>query len=108
MTFGERCTFIRKKKKMSQADMGKALSIGGDAYGRYERGEVKPSIQVAIKVANILNVSLDYLAGKSDLELDEKMIKRIELVSKLPEDQKEHILVVLDAFIDRMKIQGFV
>ncbi len=34
MTFGERCTLIRKRKKISQAQMGKALKIEGDAHGQ--------------------------------------------------------------------------
>jgi len=106
MIFGERCSQIRKRKKLSQAQMGKLLNIDGDAYGRYERNEVKPSIEMATKIANTLEVSLDYLVGKSDLPFDNEMIKRIQLVSKLPEKQKEHVFVFLDAFIDRMKLQG--
>ena len=48
--------------------MGKLLGIDGDAYGRYERAEVKPSIEMATKIAEVLEVSLDYLVGKTDLE----------------------------------------
>jgi transcriptional regulator with XRE-family HTH domain len=43
LLFGERLTQIRKKKELSQADVGMLLDIDGDAYGRYERNEVKPS-----------------------------------------------------------------
>ena len=32
--FGERLTKIRKKRKLSQAEVGKLLGIDGDAYGR--------------------------------------------------------------------------
>lgn len=37
MTFGERLTQVRKRKSLSQADIGKKIGINGDAYGRYER-----------------------------------------------------------------------
>lgn len=37
MTFGERLGLVRKRKKLSQADVGKLIGINGDAYGRYER-----------------------------------------------------------------------
>jgi transcriptional regulator with XRE-family HTH domain len=106
MTFGERCSHIRKRKKISQAQIGKCLKIDGDAYGRYERDEVKPSIEMAKKISDVLDVSLDYLVGKTDLELDNEMLKRVRLVSKLPKQEKEHVFIFLDSFIDRMKLKG--
>ncbi len=106
MTFGERCNLIRKRKKISQAQMGKALKIDGDAYGRYERSGVKPSIEMAKKISDALNVSLDYLVGKTDMELDDDMLKRIQLISKLPKEEKGCVFIFLDSFIDRMKLKG--
>ena len=103
MTFGERITQVRKKQKMSQAQMGGALGIDGDAYGRYERGEVKPSIEMATKIADVLEVSMDFLVGKTDLELDKATLNRIQEVSKLTEKDKEHIFVTLDAMIRDFK-----
>ncbi len=105
MTFGERCTLIRKRKKISQAQMGKALKIEGDAYGRYERSGVKPSIEMVKKIADALNISLDYLVGKIDTELDNEMLKRIQLISKLPEQEKGYVFIFLDSFIDKMKLK---
>jgi hypothetical protein len=51
-------------------------------------------------------VSLDYLVGKTDMELDTDMLKRVQAVSNLPEKEKETVFVFLDSFIDRMKLQG--
>lgn len=34
LLFDERLTHIRKKKKLSQAEVGKLLEIDGDDYGR--------------------------------------------------------------------------
>lgn len=106
MLFGDRLTQVRKKKKLSQSEIGKILGIDGDAYGRYERNEVKPSIEMATKIAEALKVSLDYLVGKTDLELDNDTLKRVQDISKLPEKEKEHVYAFLDAFITKMRIQG--
>lgn len=55
----------------------------GSAIGRYERDEMKPSIEAAAKMAQIFDVSLDWLVGHTDMELDKKMIQRIEQVTKM-------------------------
>ena len=50
---------------LSLAEEGKKIGINGDAYGRYERNEVKPTIEMAVKIAQALEVSLDYLTRNS-------------------------------------------
>ena len=54
-----------KQKNMSQTDLGKAVGVAREIIGRYERNEVLPSIEVAAKIADVLEVSLDYLTGNS-------------------------------------------
>lgn len=99
MTIGEHITTLRKKRGISQGNLGKMVGTSGDIIGRYERDEVKPSIEVAIKIADALEVSLDYLVGKTTMELDKSMLKRIEEVSKLPTAAKEQVIMVVDALI---------
>ena len=99
MTLGQQITALRKKKGLSQSDLGKALGTSGDIIGRYERDEVKPSIEVAVKVADTLEVSLDFLVGKTSSEIDKSTLKRIEEVSKLPDDAKNQVFLVIDALI---------
>jgi len=103
MSFGERLAITRKRKKISQAEVGKMLGINGDAYGRYERNEVKPTIEMAAKIANALKTSLDYLVGKTDLELDNATLNRIQEVSKLSAKEKDYIFVTMDALIRDFK-----
>lgn len=103
MTFGERLTQVRKRKNLSQADIGKKININGDAYGRYERNEVKPTIEMAVKIAQALEVSLDYLTGNSDIELDKNTLDRVQEVTKLTDKDKDYIYVTLDALIRDFK-----
>jgi transcriptional regulator with XRE-family HTH domain len=57
---------------MSQDELAKKLDVHGAVIGRYERDEVKPSIEMAAAIAEALEVSLDYLVGNSDLLLEKK------------------------------------
>ena len=50
---------------MSQEALAKQLGATPTTIGRYERDEVKPSVDVAARIAEVLEVSLDFLVGKS-------------------------------------------
>ena len=62
-----------------------------------------PSIEVIMKIADALNVSIDFLVGKTTLELDTNVLKRVEEVSKLSEEEREKIFMVIDALIRDFK-----
>lgn len=103
MILGQRITEIRKHKKLSQAALGKEVGTSGDVIGRYERGDIKPSIEVVLKIAEVLEVSVDYLVGNTSLELDKNLLKRIEELSKMPEEEKTSLFKVIDAYIRDFK-----
>jgi len=99
MLFGERLLSTRKKKKISQEELAKMVGVHAPVIGRYEREEVKPSIEIATNIAEALEVSLDYLTGISDLELDKSFVNIITSLQKLNNEDKEHILTTINALI---------
>jgi transcriptional regulator with XRE-family HTH domain len=103
MTFGERLTQVRKRKNLNQSEVGKKIGINGDAYGRYERNEVRPTIEMAVKIAQALEVSLDFLTGNSTIELDRATLDRVQEITKLSDKDKDYIFVTLDALIRDFK-----
>lgn len=106
MTFGQKLTAIRKGLKMSQAELGKVSAINGDIVGKYERDEMKPSIDTAKKLSDALDVSLDYLVGDGELIVrDKKTLKRLEDIDKLSDNDKEHIFYTLDNLIKAAKLK---
>jgi len=105
MSFGSRLLESRKKKGISQEELAKFLNTKGPVIGRYERDEMKPSIEVAAKMADYLDVSLDFLVGASDELLDKKTLSRILELQKLPEDDKQHIFYTLDNLIKAAKLK---
>lgn len=106
VTFGKRLTEVRKLRKLSQDELGKRVDVHGAVIGRYERDEVKPSIEMAKALAEVLEVSLDYLVGSTDTLLDKAVMKKILDIQKLKPNDKEHVFALLDAFLKQTKIQS--
>jgi transcriptional regulator with XRE-family HTH domain len=106
MSLGEQISKLRKRKKLSQNDLGKKAGTSGDLIGRYERNEVKPSIEVASKIADVLEVSLDLLIGKTTVEVDNSILKRVLEVQQMEQEDKNHILYTLDALIKSVKLKS--
>ncbi len=105
MSFGTRLLEVRKKRGLSQAELADFLNTKPPVIGRYERGETTPSVEVALKLAKILGISLDYLSGNTDLELDQNTLKRVEDISKMPPDDRSFILRAVDALVRDLKAQ---
>lgn len=107
MAFADRLAFARKQKKIRQADLGKMVGTSGDIIGKYERGENTPSIEVATKMADALDVTLDYLVKDGEYEeVDKETLKRLKDIQRLSSEQKSHVFALLDAFIKQTKLQG--
>ena len=53
--------------KLTQRDMAEKLGISQPSYIRYENGSSEPSQENLVKIADIFDVSVDYLLGRADL-----------------------------------------
>ena len=92
--FQERLKELRKLKKLSQDDLGKAINVSGRTISYFESGERTPSPEILSNLADIFDVSIDYLIGRTNLcPNDEKQI--LQLLKNLPEQAifeiKDHI-----------------
>ena len=94
---------LRKQKALSQAELGKIIGTSGDIIGRYERDVMAPGIDVIIKIADALAVSIDYLVGKTSMVLDKPTLNRLEEINRLPEDAKGYIFNHLDMMVRDFK-----
>ena len=104
MTFGERIAYQRKQLKINQEELAKKVGTSGPIIGRYERDEMKPSIDVAKKIADALAVTLDYLLGGSDnMVMDKKLLKRLEDIEALPQEEKDKVYYFIDMAITHHK-----
>jgi transcriptional regulator with XRE-family HTH domain len=90
---------------MTQADLGKALGVHQKQVSAYERGVHIPSTEVLIKIAEVFNVTLDYLAfeakgqpAKLNIQ-DRELLRRFEVLDRLSDKEKELAKEILDLVI---------
>jgi transcriptional regulator with XRE-family HTH domain len=108
-SFGKKLKECRDEKSFSQAELARKINSHHSIIGKYERDEVKPTIDVVKKLADVLQTTVGYLLGETqDRELlkDPSMLKRLNDISKFSKEDKEHILYTLDAMINNVKLKA--
>lgn len=106
MEFSERLKKLRKQAQLTQVDVAEKLGISQPAYASWERGVKKPTQENLVKIAQVLNVSVDYLVGTSDNYEDE--LGNIELLFRmnskgLTDEEKEIFKKELIEFMENRK-----
>ncbi|MCY7010248.1 helix-turn-helix domain-containing protein [Streptococcus vestibularis] len=81
MEFSERLKELRKQAHLTQVELASKLGIVQSSYADWERGKKKPTQDNLVKIAQILNVSVDYLVGNSEEKNDE--LDNIELLFRM-------------------------
>jgi len=84
---------FRKRKNYSQATLAKKLNYGHMTIANYESGRNEPSIDDLIKIAIILDISLDELVGKNPSK-EECFLHEFQ---KLSEKNQNRILDLIKA-----------
>ncbi|MCL6479900.1 MAG: helix-turn-helix domain-containing protein, partial [Peptococcaceae bacterium] len=66
MNFGERLKKIRMERGLRQEDIGKIVHVGKSAVSQWENNIHVPDLETVTKIANALNIPVDYLLGRID------------------------------------------
>ena len=64
--FQERLIEQRKLNNMTQRQMAEHLGIAQPSYIRYENGSAEPTLESLVKIAELFDVSVDYLLGRKE------------------------------------------
>lgn len=57
---------LREDNDLTQIECAKIALISKNSYIRYEKGEREPPLDIIILLANHYNVSIDYIAGRTN------------------------------------------
>lgn len=64
MQFSNRLKELRIKENLSQADFAKEIGIPQSIIAKYEKNQIKVTVERLIKIADFFDVTLDYLVGR--------------------------------------------
>lgn len=65
MRFGEKLSFLRKQRGMTQLDLAEKLDISRQAVSRWEQGTSEPSTENLISIGKLFDVSVDVLMNEN-------------------------------------------
>ena len=92
---------LRESKNMTQVRLSIELGVSQETISGYEIGKASPPADMLIKLADVLDTSVDYILGRTDnryfnklnkSDLSEQELEVLLNFRKLPQNKKERVL----------------
>lgn len=64
--FGERLRLLREESDLTVEQLAEKLGTVKQTISKYENGQREPKYETLLKIAEIFNVSIDYLFGRTN------------------------------------------
>lgn len=107
--FAQRLKELRTIRKLTQNRLAELLNVKPRVYSRWETGDAVPHFDTIVRLADILGVTLDEMAGRTDAPT-QATIRNPELnrlyrkVDQLSDEDQKALLVVLDSLVKRSRV----
>ena len=110
LPLGERLKQLRRERGWSQADLAAKLGADAGQISRYENGHMTPSAEAVAKLAEVLDVSADYLLISSSprraLRSPENALgDHLALVAELGDEEVSVVRNVIDGLVARNRLR---
>jgi transcriptional regulator with XRE-family HTH domain len=111
MPLGERVKELRKEQGWSQGELAERVGTDARQISRYENGRITPSLDVVARLAEVLDVSIDYLviegmARRPLHVVDHGLGERLGLLAELTAEDRSALLNVLDALVAKNRLKA--
>lgn len=101
MTFGERLVYARENKGMNQKQLAEALEITPTRLNYWEKDKRQPDVPMIRRLAEVLEVSADYLIGlEAKNGPSGEALTIANKYDALPQKGREAVKAVVDIFED--------
>ena len=102
--FGQRLREIRKKRGLEQARLAEMARVPSSSISHFERGKHKPSFDTLVRLAYQLDVSIDYLVGRTEHVHAHNVEPHERQVRPLPLTDEE--IEKVEIYIEYLKTMG--
>jgi len=111
--FGEKLARLRKKRGLSNEQLGQELGVDGYQISQYETDPTLPSAEIIVQLARLLDASLDYLLRDElrddkpnpDALHDRELQRKFLAVERLGLEEHRAVMYLLDAFVKKAQIE---
>jgi transcriptional regulator with XRE-family HTH domain len=108
--FGERLRTLRCQRGLRQAQVADMLTVSPRVYNRWERGAAVPRLDTLVKLADILQVTLDELGGRLARKTPDLRVRHPKLrdlyreLDRLSADDQHALVVLLESLLKRSEL----
>jgi transcriptional regulator with XRE-family HTH domain len=103
VAIGKSLQSIRKRRGLTQKELGEKIGLTREAVASYESGRSNLVITTFLDIAAVLRVSVNKILGLErqavEITITRRWAKRMDIIESLPESVKKHILRTLDDVI---------
>ena len=108
MTFGEKITLLRTRKKLSKKALAEAAGLHWVSISKYERNETEPYADALKRLASTLGVSADYLLF-DEMEIlptinDKELLQEMTEADKLDEANRTTLKNIIRSFLGNQQL----
>jgi transcriptional regulator with XRE-family HTH domain len=100
---------LRESRGLTQARLAGLIAVSPRVYNRWETGAAAPRLDTLVKIADILNVTLDELVGRSE-SFSEVEIRNPRLhalyrhINHLSDEDQQALIILLDSLVKRSQL----
>lgn len=108
--FPEKLREARLRRGLTQGQLSKKVGADVQRISKYERGVLVPTTKLLVRLADALDVNLDYLLrGGEDRPggeiRDPEPLERFTQIDALPEEDRDVLKTLLEAFIKKHRFE---
>lgn len=104
-SLGPRIARLRKERGLTQVQLANEIGIIQSIISGYEQERLRPTIEMLVRLAQVLKVTTDELLGvksinKSAQKASLKIIRRLQKIQKLPPAKQKAVLKTIDMLLE--------
>jgi len=108
--FAERLKALREGRGLTQARLAEMLDVSPRVYNRWENEAVAPRLDTVVKIADLLDVTLDELVGRQEPQESRLRIHNPKLhqlyqeIDRLSDEDQQALVILLDSLVKRSQM----